>query len=271
MPRLHVNSTTIDYCEAGTGMPVVFIPGISEFKESFAFQFRGLSDSYRLISYDVRRGLKRASDYTLDLLVNDLKKLLEGLKLDSAVICGHSFGGLIAMRFALDNPAGTKALILVSPFASPPTNSPARLQRWISSIEHPYNASLGTRLKVRINKLFASKVPSSQVMDDQVAVVRSIAKQAKKTSPTTITQRMRIIMETDLRESLEGIQAPTLLVAGAKDKAFFLSSAQEIYERIPNATLEVIENGAHFCFATRHDRFNAAVDEFLTKHLARIS
>jgi hypothetical protein len=63
----------MDYIEEGTGMPIVFIPGLAEFKEAFAYQTRGLHEHYRVISYDVRRGLKRVTDYTLDLLVNDLR------------------------------------------------------------------------------------------------------------------------------------------------------------------------------------------------------
>ena len=37
------------------------------------------------------------------------------------------------------------------------------------------------------------------------------------------------------------------------------------------ASLEVIEGAAHFCFVTRHDQFNTAVDDFLAQRLAAIS
>ncbi|MDH7480358.1 MAG: alpha/beta hydrolase [Armatimonadota bacterium] len=271
MPTIKVDTLSIDYYEAGNGIPVVFIPGITEYKEAFVFQFRGLQDSYRVISYDVRRGLKRATDYTLDLLVQDLKGLLKGLKIDNAVICGHSFGGLIALKFALTYPEETSALILISAFASLPPLHEDRLLGWISSAGHPFHKSLGAGLRVQIAKLLGVKGPKMLSMVDEVSAIRAIARQAVKTSRTTITQRLRIIHSTDLSANLREITVPTLVVAGAKDQGIFLKATQQLYEEIPNASLEVIEGGGHFCFLTRHDQFNAILDEFLTKHLQEMA
>ena len=271
MPRAQIGSLTLDYTECGTGVPVIFIPGITEFKEAFTFQYRGLEDGYRIVGYDVRRGLKRSTDYTLDLLVEDLRKLLDVLSLGNAVICGHSFGGLIAMNFAARYPEVTDALILVSAFASPPPVPQDRLISWISSAVHPFHRSLGTSFKVQMARLLGRKTSNVLAMQDQVQAVRILAHQAAKTSPTTVTQRLRIIQKTDLRDALPHVAAPTLVIAGSKDKPFFLSSAQELYERIPKASLEVIENAGHFSFLTRHDQFNTLVDDFLTEHLAEIA
>ena len=271
MPRVQIDTITFDYCDAGNGVPVVFIPGITEFKEAFASQFRGLEDSYLVISYDVRRGLKRATDYTLELLTNDLHKLLEALKLDSAVICGHSFGGLIAMQFALEHPEQTSALVLVSSFPAAPQVSHERLLSAISSTGHPFHKSLGTSFKAHMTRLLGRKTSGAQAMQAEVAAIRTVARPAAKTSQTTISQRMRIIDRADLRPALSEISAPTLVAVGARDRPFFLSSAQQLYERIPDASLEVIEGAGHFCHLARHDQFNAVVDEFLTEHLAEIS
>jgi len=269
--RIQVDTLTVDCHEAGAGVPLVFVPGITEFKEAFTFQFRGLQDSYRVISYDVRRGLKRSTDYTLELLVNNLRNLLDALKLRSAAICGHSFGGLIAMQFAIQFPERTSALVLASAFPASPEPHQDRLLGWISSAGHPFHKSLGASFKVHISRLLGRKTSRAVAMQDQFAAVRSIADQAAKISRATINQRMRIIQKTDLRLALPQIQAPTLVVVGARDRSFFLSSAQELYESISNASLEVIESSGHFCFLTRHDQFNAAVDEFLAERLAQIS
>lgn len=270
MPRLDINNFAVDYMETGAGLPIIFIPGISEFKEVFVFQFGGLQDSFRIVSYDVRRGLKRSADYTLDLLVEDLKGLMKALDMRSAVICGHSFGGLIAMEFAVRYPEQTRALILVSAFSSPPDMSPEALLGHISAAEHPLKTSVVTKVRAFAERLLGKQSSSSLVMEHQVEAVLDVARQASGTSKTTIQQRLGIIKGTDLRPNLPKIVAPTLVVAGAKDKAFFLASAQGMYERIPDATLEVIEGVGHFCFLTRHDQFNSAVDDFLTDRLAQL-
>jgi len=269
LPIIKVDNFSVDYYEAGIGLPVVFIPGITEFKEEFVFQFHGLSDSYRVISYDLRRGLKRAADYTIDLLVDDLKRLITALHLDGAVICGHSFGGLVAMEFALRNPDMAKALVLVSSYAAPPPLPAHELVTSTSSANHPLHKGLGMAFKLQIGRLLGRR--TSVAMADEISAVRTVARQAAKTSKTTISQRVRIIQQADLRGRLPEIGAPTLVIAGAKDRSVFLSSAQELYENLPNSTLEVIEGAGHFCFLTRHDQFNTVVDEFLTGRLAGIS
>jgi len=259
LPRAQIGTFTLDYCEAGIGVPVILIPGITEFKEAFAFQFRGLEDSYHLISYDVRRGLKRSTDYTLGLLVEDLRKLLDALNLTNA------------MQFAASYPDLTDALILVSAFTTHPPVPQERLLGWISSTGHPFHKSLGTSFKLQMTRLLGRKTSGALAMQDEVAAVRTIARAAAKTSRTTINQRMRIIQKALIRPALPQIQAPTLVIAGAKDKSCFLASAQELYEHIPKASLEVIEGAGHFCFLTRHDQFNTAVDDFLAERLATIS
>ncbi len=270
MTTIRVDNLTVDYCDAGTGLPVIFIPGITEFKEEFIFQFHGLSDSYRIISYDLRRGLKRAADYTLDMLVDDLRRFMAALDLDSAVLCGHSFGGLVAMEFALQHPDMAKALVLVSAYPSVPNISSDQLVSWTSSAEHPLHRGFGTAIKLGIARLFGRRTSSTVAMTDAADAVRTVARQASRTSKPTIDQRVHIVRTTDLRDRLPELSMPTLVIAGAQDREVFLASAQQLYESIPNASLEVIEDAGHFCFLTRHDQFNTVVDEFLTSNLAHL-
>ena len=271
MPRISAGNLTIDYMESGEGMPVIFIPGITEFKDAFQFQLAGLQSRYRVISFDLRQGLKRHSEYTLDLLVDDLHRFIQALSLSGAVICGHSFGGLIALQYAIRYPYMTKALVLISAFAAPSDDASEKFLSSISAISHPFHRSIGAKLKMHMTKLIAGGTPQAIAMEYEVSAVRAIARQAEKTSRTTINQRLRIIQKTDLRPLLSAIQMPSLIVAGAKDRSYFLSCAQELYENIPDASLEVLEGGGHFCFLTRHDQFNAAFDEFLNERLAEIS
>ena len=191
--------------------------------------------------------------------------------MNSAVVCGHSFGGLIAMQFAREYPEETKALVLVSSFPSAPERmSTGRFTGLISSGGHPYHTSLSALFKVHMARILGRKNAGALVMEHQVASVKEIAHQAALVNQTTIAQRMKIVAKADFRETLSDIMAPTLVIAGSKDRAF-LSGAQSLYQGIQDSSLEVIEGGAHFCFLTRHDQFNLLVDDFLSARLAKIS
>lgn len=129
MPTLELAGWKATFQETGVGLPLVFIPGLTEYKESFLFQFSGLRDKYRVISYDVRAG----DNPDVLALAEDLGKLLDGLRLPSAVIAGHSFGGLIAQQFAQLHPDRTTALVLMSTFAKAPDTKQGKLLRYMSS------------------------------------------------------------------------------------------------------------------------------------------
>jgi 3-oxoadipate enol-lactonase len=54
-----------------------------------------------------------------------------------------------------------------------------------------------------------------------------------------------VLRDTDVRDRLEDIRAPTLVIAGAEDPAATVEQAEEIRDTIPGARLAVIENAAH--------------------------
>src|SRR5712692_10357451 len=73
-----------------------------------------LRGRFRIVRYDKRRhGLTdvTSSPYTIDVLADDLVALLDILKIDEAVICGLSIGGMIAQAFAAAHPQRVRALV----------------------------------------------------------------------------------------------------------------------------------------------------------------
>ena len=93
----------------------VFIEGDSQskailFVHGFPFdhlmwdaQINEFSNKYLCITYDIRGlGKSPAGDgqFTMELFVDDLKKIIDELKLDKPVLCGLSMGGYISLRAA---------------------------------------------------------------------------------------------------------------------------------------------------------------------------
>ena len=116
MPTIDIDGLRVNYADAGTGLPIVFVPGLVGSKEWFRYQISGLSNHHRVICYDLRPARGRV-DYSLDLLTSDLTRFLDALKIHGAIIAGHAFGALIAIHFASMHPERSLALVAVS--ASP--------------------------------------------------------------------------------------------------------------------------------------------------------
>lgn len=108
------DSVSLYYHVEGAGVPIVFIhPPVLGWKV-FKHQ-QQLAPSHQTIFYDLRGHGQSSVGNTplsIDLLANDLKKLLDEIGIAKAVICGFSHGGTIAQEFAFLYPERTAALIL---------------------------------------------------------------------------------------------------------------------------------------------------------------
>ena len=109
MPVYQAGDNNINYKVYGNGFPLVLIHPFSASLGFWAPQIEKLSPKYQIIAYDVRgHGLSSApageENYTLDILVEDLHRLLEHLKVKKACIGGLSLGGAIALGYAHRHP-----------------------------------------------------------------------------------------------------------------------------------------------------------------------
>ncbi len=262
MPTVELDGWKASYQDFGVGLPLVLIPGIEEYKESFLYQLRGLSDRYRVVSYDVRD----ASDGNcgdIEVLVQDLSNLMNTLRLTSAVIGGHSFGGLIAQQFAKTYPQRTSALLLISSFAKAPTQNNGKLLRYMGSGHRYEPESTGARL---MKALGFAKPPEYNPEDH----LDWVATQAAKTAPATVQARLHIAKTFDSRPWLEQLWMPLMAVVGQHDRPPFLSAAQMIQRATPDSEVEVIPDTEHFPHIQRHDLVNNSIDDFLSARLVSL-
>ncbi|MBI2842010.1 MAG: alpha/beta hydrolase [Armatimonadetes bacterium] len=259
MPTIDIDGMRVAYEEAGTGLPIVFIPGLVGTKEWFQYQFTGLGGSYRVISYELRPA-QNAAAHNVDVLAEDLARLLSALKIDSAVIAGHSFGAMVAQRFAALHRPRTRALVLMSAFPRLPDVPAHILLEWLC----PGPVELETPFRSLLSRLFRFKPPP---VPEDVDGSEWLAARSAKLAQGTLDTRIRLVQQFDSVLWLSRIEAPTLILVGAKDCAPLQSCAQELYDLIQDTALEVIEDCEHFCFYSRHDVVNDAIDDFLTERL----
>ncbi len=119
MPEaLRPGGVRIRYEVAGDGPPLVLAHGFSASLEMWAWQQPYLAAGRRLILWDARGhgGSSAPADpaqYSMAELAADLRAVLEAAgAADECVIGGMSFGGQIALQYAVDYPESTRALVL---------------------------------------------------------------------------------------------------------------------------------------------------------------
>src|SRR5262249_2659008 len=115
-----VNGAKLWYETEGKGEPVLLIAGGPGDSHVFFHPFFSvLSNSYRLIYFDAfgcgkSDRAKVATDYSFDRDVEDIEGLRKALNLGQMNLVGHSYGGMVAIAYALKYPQSVKRLILSS-------------------------------------------------------------------------------------------------------------------------------------------------------------
>ena len=89
-----------------------------------------LVEKFRVIRFDLRRhgltGPAPDNEYKLESYVSDLSMLIQYLELDNFVLVGHSMGGRISLKYAIENPESVNGLVLISASGAPPEEKTAK-------------------------------------------------------------------------------------------------------------------------------------------------
>lgn len=116
MPKMLVNRVNIAYQQTGNGSDLVLIHGLAA-NRAFWYPLiaQQLEQKFRVTFYDLRgHGYSDtpASGYTTQDMASDLHELLNHLQIQQAFLVGHSFGGVIALQYALQYPDRVSRLVL---------------------------------------------------------------------------------------------------------------------------------------------------------------
>jgi pimeloyl-ACP methyl ester carboxylesterase len=255
VPVINVDGLRVNYNDTGSGMPIVFVPGLAGSHEWFDYQTLGLADHYRIISYDLRQA-RGQNAYNLDVLVDDLARLLARLRVYAAVIVGYGLGGLIAIKFAALHPECCPSLILCSTAPSFPQLSDDEVVSYMLPGEIKFESAIIRWWK----KWFGGK---SRCGGNDVRA--ALAKCLSGIDHTTLARRLDILRSSELTPLLGEIEVSTLVIASTDDAPYVLAGSQLLEEDIPDASLEIIENADRFYFYTRHDLLNAVITDYLSE------
>ena len=117
MPYAPVNGVSLYYQETGEGLPILLGHGGWSDITEWDPQVAPLASQYRVIRYD-RRGCGRSTprevEHTAEAWVEDLYQLIHYLNLESPVVGGVSWGGMLTLELLVRHPQVARAAIIVS-------------------------------------------------------------------------------------------------------------------------------------------------------------
>ena len=223
------------YQVEGAGPLLVYIAGLDGTGELLFKQKIALARSYRVVTYRSREG----REFSYDDLTGDVASIIEDNAERRATIVGESFGGTVALSFALRYPEMVERLVIVNSF--PRFRGQLRIRlaaRLASSL--PFSLTWFPRSASSLLGLYIDGV-TAEDRRRFFAAIRTVKQAA-------YARRLRLIAELNLEERLGEIEAPTLFVAGDRDLLIpSVREASAMASRMRNATVRVIRGAGHAC------------------------
>lgn len=257
MTKISIRGISLNTKIMGQGTPLALMHGGPGADLYTMLSFKPLADQFTLIFYDHRcNGRSEGADVsslTWENLTADADALREKLGFEKWAVLGHSFGGYVALEYALRYPDRLSALVLVdtggdSRWAQ--ENAPKVLaQRGYS----PEIVNLARRFlngQIEPGEMFPDlmklgKAYTHHVSPKQIPHMIFTGLQTKLRPEALIYSATHFLKGWSVMDRLNEIKVPTLILAGREDFQFPPEHQQELAAGIPNSRLVILDQAGH--------------------------
>jgi proline iminopeptidase len=257
MPLMPIRNVSLNVEEIGGGYPLVLMHGGPGLDHWSLKQFTRCSDQFTLVFYDHRCNGRSTgatlTSFTWENLTADADALRERLGFERWAVLGHSFGGHVALEYALRYPDRVSHLVLLDTAADAhwARENAARITN---------RRGYGRATANVVRRFFTGQIEPRQFTP---AVMRFMTAYMYRPNPVSLARLMFAERRTKMRpkttiwahrhllpgwsamDRLAQIRVPTLVMAGRDDFIFPPECQVELSSGIPGARLEIIERAGH--------------------------
>lgn len=272
--------------DLGCGLPIVVAHGGPDLDHEYLLpDLDRLAEDFRLVYYD-QRGRGRsftgegAGEVTMASEVEDLDRVRAWTRSATVALLGHSWGGLLAMEYAVRHPDRVSHLILMN--AAPPWHAGMlELRRHLAAARTPAEAARMAALRadpayqrgdIELDAEYY-RIHFRPAVRKRQDLARVVGGLRVSFSPTGIVAA-RAIEESlyaqtwsredyDLIPHLRELRIPTIVIHGDHD-VVPLNIARQVASAIPGARLAVLASCGHFAYLEQPQPVRIAITELLT-------
>lgn len=230
---------TLQYIERGTGIPVVCLHGVTDSWGSFEPMLAHVPESIRMIAPSLRGhgdSSRPASGYHSEDFADDVRNLLDVLDIGSAIIVGHSMGGLVALRTALRHPGRVRGLVLLDTTAD---------WRGNTAIKELWDSPIGG-MRDPVDPVFVREFQLSTIATQLPgSFIDAVVSESLKVPARIWRATFADFRQTSLVADLARIDAPTLIVWGDRDSICLRHDQDTLAAGIRDARFVVHPGAGH--------------------------
>lgn len=255
----------VEFVDAGSGDPLVWVPGADGPKETFRYQLPSFARRYRVLCADLRRDFPRADGF--NRLVDDIGELVDARGVGRFVIIGTSLGSAVAMRFASRFPERVRGIVLCNPVARVDYGHVGLNRAGLTPLAMLTTRYLPTELSRGLARAWSRL--GVWIFDDSTgrdALIEYVLFTGPRTVPPSVSERrVARLRGIDLRAELPHVRAPALVVKGPRDAYCPVDWAHEITELLPGAEYIPIPGTGHCSHISRPGAFNEVLEGWLQR------
>jgi len=253
-PNTSAGNQTFDFIDVGCGSTtVVLLHGLFGRPSNWRPIMDDLADHYRFLALqlpiDLIHGSRHAAFSSLSQLTDHVARFFDEVGLNSAVLCGNSLGGQVALDFHARFPGRVEKLVL--------SGSAGLFERNLAGGRPP-----------RVCRHFVRE-QASQIFYDSVHVTNDLIDEIYEMLKNRGYRRLMLKVAKASRdrcmlEELANVGAPTLLIWGRNDSITPPSVAEEFCDNIPQAELAFIDECGHSPPIEQPGEFSRLLHSFLS-------
>ncbi len=285
MPSVTQNGASINYVvlepdQRPAEGDVILVHGLATNLAFWYFQYAvPLAERFRVTVFDLRghgRSTMTESGYRAEDLAQDLEGLVDHLGIERAHLCAHSFGGVVALQYAVRNPGRVASLVLADTQTTLAREALAGRTWQHGEVLREIFARSGLTLEPQ-DPFFGYHVLTviAQMLEEQGAVPKSVACLVSPLLGTQGTRTARLWLrlirdthaERELRlpdgltqQVLSGLEVPILALYGSRSQAFVTRDC--LRKLWPHACFQTIDGAGHFFPASHAVETLAACQDF---------
>ena len=272
------DGVTLHVDVAGTGPPCLYVHGgPGQGAQSFQRMRGDALQAFLTVIYVDQRGSGQsddASDYRLDRVIDDFEDVRRALGFDKVYVLAHSFGGILAFRYAEKYPDHVRGLILANATLWFPESLRSQLAYLRGQLDDKLRTPDDAPWDVlradldRVRQKLQAKPEYVKVLAEEVQTMRALNQvdsdppRKRELGAYVLTDpRARSEYDVDFSLRTPGVQLPVLIITGDRDHAIGPDHFQRFH--FPHQTVQHID-GSHLLYYENSDDFVAAIRGWVT-------
>lgn len=259
MSIIVIDDQMVHYEVFGRGRPVLFLHG---WLGSWRYWFptiEGVAESFRTYSFDFwgfgdSRHTSMTEPESIQSYSEQVIRFLDELGIDRVAVVGHSMGGMVALKTALDHPDRIGRVITVgAPFQGASLSWLLKLNNY-AVVAHTFARWAWLRRTLFHFFLGETRDPAvDEILEDSL-----------KSSANTLHCAIRSMVNTDLAPELTTLRVPSLIIHGQHDDIVDPRQV-ELFRSLPIAEIVLMPESRHFPFLDETENFNEILIQFLKR------